>query len=174
MKKLALLMILLVLLSALCGCSGQERLEFYVVEGEALTGGESDAQLLAIAKKSGRLVFTEEQMEGYLWAEHTIRLKEPPVRGSATDGGSRLFQAEPQDRFLLVLGGRVLYWGGFAAGSASAATQISPYILDQGAQSFTIAYSSKYSEGEDPRGNQRLYSHLTNRQLLSSKLNEEE
>lgn len=173
MKKIAVLMILMALLCCLCGCKGEASLKFYVVEGEYLTGGESETEMLSIAKKSGRLVFTDADIEGYLWSEHRIRLKEAPVRGSIADGGSRLFQAEANDRFLLVLGNRVIYFGGFAAGSGSAAIQISPYIIDEGAQTFSIAYSSKYSEGEDPRGDQRLYRYLTEHQLLSSKLNEE-
>ena len=172
MKKLSFLLIILVLLASLCGCKGKETLQFYVVEGELLSGGESDGELLSIAKKRGRLVFTDADMEGYLWKDHTVRLKEAPVRGSMTDGGSRLFQAEPQDRFLLVLGNRVLYRGGFDEGSGSTTPQISPYIMDESNQSFSILFSSKYSEGEDPRGNERLYRFLTDRQLLSSKLNQ--
>lgn len=173
MKKIALFMILLFLCFALCGCKSNQELRFYVLEGEFLTGGESPSEMLALAKKKGRLVFEEAEIEGYLWTEHTVQLKETPIRGSMADGGSALFQAEAEDRFLLVLGNRVLYWGGFAAGSGSAATQMSPYIADLSNQSFCISFDKKYSEGADPRGNQQLYDHLVDRQLLSSQKEEQ-
>lgn len=172
MKRCLILALILCLAVGLFGCGGQKGLEFYVLTASSLEGYESDAQLLSLAKKEGRLVFTHEDIEGYLWAEHELRLKAQPALGSAADGGSRIFQAAAGDRFLLVLHGKVLYSGGFAASSGSVSVQSGPFIRDTSSQSFCIAFSSKYSEGSDPRGDQRLYDYLTDCQLLSSKLNE--
>lgn len=172
MKKGMMIALLLTLLLSLCGCSGAESMQFYVIPEGVIRGGESDAQLLRLAKEEGRLAFTEEQIEGYLWTDHEIRLKERPILGSASDGGSRIFRAESGDCFLLVLDSAVLYRGGFMPSSGDATVQDGPYITDTSFQSFRIAFSSKYSEGEDPRGDQQLYDYLVDHQLLSSKLNE--
>lgn len=171
MKKILSFGLILCLLLGIFGCSGQKGLEFYVVKGELLRGNESDRELLSLAKKQGRLAFTQEDLEGYLWAEHELRLKAQPSLGSAGQGGSRIFQAEAGDCFLLVLHGKLLYSGGFYSPEGSAQVQISPFIKDTSSQSFSISFSSKYSEEEDPRGNKKLYDYLADCQLLASKLN---
>lgn len=172
MKRILAFGLILCFLIGCFGCGGEKGLEFYVLQEGSLKGNESDRDLLALAKEEGRLAFTQEDLEGYHWADHEIRLKAQPALGSVSDGGSRIFQAKEGDRFLLVLHGRLLYSGGFYSGSSSAQVQISPFIKDTSFQSFSIAFSSKYSEGADPRASEKLYNYLAECQLLASKLNE--
>lgn len=170
MKRLLLILITAVLLFSLCACRSQRAdLKFYVLSAEDVTENMSDSALLSLAKKKGRLAFTGEQVQGYLWAEHQVRLKDVDVRGGAQDGGSRLFQTNAGDLFVLALGGRVIYTGGFEAGAGTVTPPRSPYITDIDETTFAICYDAKYTDCADPRGNERLYNFLTDRQLLVSR-----
>ena len=170
MKRFFLGLLALLLLLSLCGCKKSAgELKFYVLSAGDLKESMSDSDLLALAKSKGRLAFTDEQLSGWRWAEHEVKLKDPEVRGGARDGGSRLFQAGPQDLFVLALGGQLIYVGGFTAGSGTVTPTRSPYIADLDDSTFAIRFDSKYTDRSDPRGNERLYSFLTDRQLLVSR-----
>lgn len=167
MKRIIACLVLLVLLMGLCGCKATgENLKFYVIkEADVIDGMGTDA-LLQTAKTKGRLAFTAEDLEGWLWAEHTVRLKEVKVKGSAAGGGSVLFQSEKGDRFLVTLNGRVLIQGGFDPKDAGA------YIVDAGERDFKIGFEDPYQELTDPRGNGKLYNYLIDLQLLVSEFKE--
>lgn len=163
MKKIISLLVLLALLCSLCGCKATGGdLKFYVIKAADVTDGMGNDALLQTAKTKGRLAFTGEELEGWLWAEHTVRLKEVKVKGSAAGGGSVLFQTEKEDLFLVTLNGRVLIRGGFDPKAAGA------YIVDAGERDFKIGFEDPYEELSDPRGNEKLYNYLIDLQLLVS------
>ncbi len=164
MKKILFIAVAAMLL--LCsGCKKQaEDLKFYVVKQEAISADMATDVLIQTAKKEGRLAFTGADLEGWYWADHTLRLEQVNVKGSAADGGSVLFQTEAGDVFLLMLGNRLLYSGTFDAQDEGI------FIADAGERDFKIHFQNPYGDLKDPRGNQTLYEFLADQQLLLSEL----
>ena len=171
MRRMIALLVGALLLVTLCSCrKTKEDLKFYVVSGSEVTASMGDDAILAAAKKKGRVAFTGADIKGYLWASHRVQLQNVNALGGTRDGGSAFFQADPEDLFVLALGGKVLYVGGFAAGSSTVNPPRNPYIKDESSMVFSIIYDSKFGQGEDPRGNTVLYNYLTDQQLLVSKI----
>ncbi|MBQ7934757.1 MAG: hypothetical protein IJ333_00165 [Clostridia bacterium] len=169
MKRFFALLTALLLLLSLSGCKAErEDLQFYVLKEADIPQNAGNDALLQAAKSNGRLVFTGEDVAGWLWAEHTVRLKNVNVKGSAKDGGSVLFQTKAEDLFLLTLGDRVLYSGGFEVGSEGI------YIQDAGDLDFKIGFQNAYGDLSDPRGSTVLYDFLIEHRLLVSELKEEQ
>ena len=163
MKKIMAFGAVLVLLLTFCGCKAkEEHLKFYVIKAADVTADMGTDALLHTAKTEGRLAFTGEDLEGWLWADHTVRLKEVKVKGSAAGDGSVLFQTKKEDLFLVTLNGRVLMSGGFDPKADGV------YITDAGERDFKIGFENLYNDLEDPRGNERLYNYLIDLQLLVS------
>lgn len=162
--------LLVLLLGTLCSCAKtKEDLKFYVVSGSAIHAEMTDAQLLAAAKKKGRVAFTGADLKGWLWPTQQVQLQAVGALGNAGDGGSALFQAQAGDAFVLTLGSRILYAGGFKPGSGTTAVR-NPYIEDESGAVFAIVYDRQYGAGEDPRANTALYDYLTDQQLLVTKI----
>lgn len=162
MKRFIAFLLAALLLLSLAGCKAERGdLVFYVLKEADVPAAES--ALLPAARKKGRAAFTGEELEGWLWSTHTVRLKNVNVKNTAADG-SALFQTESTDVFVLVLGNEVLYRGGFSESGAGV------YIRDAGERDFELCFSDPFGEGEDPRGNTALYDFLVNQQLLVSEL----
>lgn len=173
MKKLFSLLLVLALAVSLTGCKkSKEDLRFYVLDGDLVSAGMADGVLMNLAKSKGRVAFTGADIAGWLWEDQCVQLAEVSVLGGAEDGGSRLFQAEAKDCFILALGNRVIYTGGFAPASGSVRAVRDPYIQDGEENLFYLLRDRK--DGEDPRLNSRLYDYLADQQLLVSELKTEE
>lgn len=169
MKKIIAFAAVLVLLFSMTGCKKtKEDLKFYVVPGEEITASMSDDAILAAAKAKGRVAFTGEDIAGWLWEDHRIQLQNVAVKGGANDGGSQFFQAESEDYFVLTVGKRIIYVGGFAPAGGSVKARRNPYIQDGKENTFYLLCDQKYAEGEDPRANSDLYDYLADQQLLVS------
>lgn len=169
MKKMIAFLAVMVLLFTMTGCKQtKEDLKFYVVPGEAVTASMGDDAILAAAKAKGRVAFIGADIAGWLWEDHRVQLSNIAVKGGATDGGSPLFQAEAEDYFVLTIGNRVIYAGGFAPAGGTVKARRNPYIQDGKDDTFYLLVDQKYAEGEDPRANTYLYDYLTEQQLLVS------
>lgn len=169
MKKIIAFAAVLVLLFTLTGCKKtKDELKFYVIPGEEVSAGMGEEVLLNIAKTEGRVAFTGSDIAGWLWEEHRVQFKNISVVGGAKDGGSTFFQAEAEDCFVLAIGSRVIYAGGFAPSSGSVRATRNPYIRDGADDTFYLLCDRKYGEGEDPRTDSYLYDYLTDQQLLVS------
>lgn len=162
MKRIVVWMMAFVMLLPLTGCKANaEDLVFYVLKKEEVPVAES--ALLSAAKEKGRAVFTGEDLEGWLWSTHTVRLKQVNVKNTAA-GGSALFQSEKDDVFVLVLGNQVLYSGGFDEDAEGLC------LRDAGERDFELVFSDSFGDSKDPRGNTALYDFLIEQQLLVSAL----
>ncbi|MBQ6824021.1 MAG: hypothetical protein IJP27_05170 [Clostridia bacterium] len=169
MKRLIAILVAALLLFSLSGCKKtKEDLKFYVVPGEAVTATMGDQAILRAAKKEGRVAFTGENLAGWLWEEHRVQLKDLVVEGGNTDGGSSLFQADAEDLFVLTVGNKIIYVGGFLPAGGSVKALRNPYIQDGTDDTFYLLIDRKYEEGEDPRANAYLYDYLVDQQLLVS------
>jgi hypothetical protein len=157
------------------GCKKtKEDLKFYVVPGEAVTASMGDDAILAAAKAKGRVAFTGSDIAGWHWEEHRVQLSGIAVKGGATDGGSPLFQAEAEDYFVLTIGNRVIYAGGFAPAGGTVKAHRNPYIQDGKEDTFYLLVDQKFADGEDPRANGYLYEYLAEQQLLVSAIHSAE
>ena len=173
MKKTLALLLWLCLVLTLCSCTHSAgKLQFYVVPAEAYNQNQTDQELLATAKEKGRPAFTDEDLEGVVWQEQLFQMKGLNVLGGYQDGGSAIFQAKAEDAFVLALGNRVIYTGGFEP-KAGTAPHRNPYIADDSATVFSIKYDEKYGTA-DARWNEDLYQYLADRQLLVSNLHQKE
>ena len=171
MKKILCFLTVLVLLFAMTGCKKtKEELKFYVVDGDAVSLSFADDVVLNTARREGRVAFTGEDIAGWLWEEHRVQLKEVAVLGGSNDGGSRLFQAEAEDCFVLAIGNRVIYTGSFAPASGTVRALRDPYIQDGAEDTFYLLCDQKYAEGQDPRADSYLYNYLAEQQLLVSEI----
>ena len=171
MKKIWCFALVMVLLFTMTGCKKtKEDLKFYVVSGDAVSAGMADDVVLHTARQEGRVAFTGDDIAGWLWEEHRVQLAEVSVLGGSKDGGSRLFQAEAEDCFVLAIGDRVIYAGSFAPSSGSVRAVRNPYIQDGKDDTFYLLCDQKYAEGEDPRVNSYLYDYLADQQLLVSEI----
>ncbi len=171
MKKIIAFTAVLALFFTLSGCKkSKEDLVFYVVPGEAVTASMVDNSLLTTAKMKGRVAYTGEDLSGWLWEEHRVQLKDVAVTGGQTNGGSALFQADAGDIFVLAVGDRVIYAGGFAPATGSVKAIRNPYIQDGESDTFYLLCDQKYAQGEDPRVNTYLYDYLADQNLLVSTL----
>lgn len=168
MKKFLSLLVLAGLLFTLCSCKAKgDDLKFYVIKNEDMVKNAGADAMLHTAKTKGRLAFCANDLEGWLWAEHTVRLKEVKVKGSAAGGGSVLFQTKKEDFFLVTLKGRILMTGTFDPTAGGV------YITDQGDRDFALGFYDPFSEHQDSRANQKLYDYLTQMQLLVSELKDQ-
>ncbi len=175
MKKIIAIWMIALLLLGCTACRRQrDDLKFYVVRGSEVAAGGGESGLLSQARRNGRIAFTGADIKGWDWAHHQVELKGVAVRGGETDGGSRLFQATAEDLFLLVLGNRVIYSGGFAKGSATVADLQPLYIEDGEGDTFYLRLNGKFQEGADPRADETLYKYLTAQQMLVSAVNTDE
>lgn len=171
MKKIAIFLLAVVMIISLAGCKKtKEDLKFYVVDGNLVSEGMADDVLLNVARQEGRVAFTGEDLSGWHWEAHRVQLKDVAVLGGARDGGSRLFQAEADDCFILTLGDRLVYAGSFAPASGSVRAVRNPYIQDGEEDTFYLLCDRKFEEGKDPRINETLYTYLADQQLLVSEI----
>ena len=169
MKKWIAVALILLLACGLAGCKAQkDDLKFYVLKKADVTDSMVDSALLQAAKEKGRIAFTAEDIKGWYWQEQKVYLQDVSVLGGQKDGGSALFQAEAEDVFLLVLGNRVLYSGGFQAAGSTVSPLREIYIKDGEEDSFSIACRKEYEAAEDPRNQTVLYNYLAEQQLLAS------
>lgn len=178
MKKGLFISFLIVLfILALSGCSNQKvsDLKFYIVERSQLTASLSKGEILSLAKKSGRVAFDGDDIDGYNWQTHTVKFKKDSVTslGSLTEekGGSAIFKVDDSYAFVLIINDQLVYYGGFEQGSKNPSVPLQPYIQDVDRYSFKILFDEKYSDIPDNRANQDLYSFLNKFGLLSSKSN---
>ncbi len=173
MKRTIALLLVCCLMLALGGCTQKAgELHFYVLSAGDFNQNQTDGELLATAKEKGRLAFTDEDLHGVLWKEQQFELKQLNVLGGHQDGGSAIFQSDAEDAFVIALGGRVIYAGGFAPKTGSVPHR-NPYIKDQDSTVFTVCYDEKYGQ-TDARWNETLYQYLADRQLLVSSFMEKE
>ena len=171
MKRIGCLALTVLLLLVMTGCKKtKEDLKFYIVDGDAVSVGMADGAVLNTARREGRVAFTGEDLAGWSWEEQRVQLADVSVVGGSRDGGSRLFQADADDCFVLAIGNRVIYTGSFAPDSGSVRAVRNPYIQDGEGDTFYLLCDRKYAEGEDPRINGYLYKYLTDRQLLVSEI----
>lgn len=162
MKRILAVFLAALLLLSLAGCKAEpEDLVFYVLKKEEVPSVES--ALLSAAKERGRAAFTGADLEGWLWSAQRVRLKNVNVKNTAADG-SALFQTASTDVFVLVLGNKVLYSGGFQESGAGV------YLRDAGERDFQLLFSDPFGDQADPRGNTALYDFLVDQQLLVSEL----
>lgn len=168
-KSLIAILMMLLLLCGLTACSARRSdLKFYVLKKADVVDNMSDSALLAAAKSKGRLAFTGEDVRAWYWADHQVLLRELSVYGGAQEGGSRLFQAEAEDLFILALGNRILYIGGFASAGETLGEPQEIYIEDGYADNFAIACRREYDAAEDPRNVTALYNYLADHDLLTT------
>lgn len=173
MKRFLAVLLVCCLGLSLGGCTkGAGELQFYVIPAGSFNPNQTDSELLATAKEKGRIAFTDEDLAGVVWKEQRFELKELNVLGGYRDGGSAIFQANPEDAFVIALGGRVVYAGGFAPKNGTVAHR-NPYIKDESATVFTFCFEEKYGTA-DSRWNDTLYQYLADRQLLVSGIFEPE
>ena len=169
MKRIFALAAVLVLLFTMTGCKKtKEDLKFYVIPGEEISSDMGNDVLLQVAKTKGRVAFTGGDIAGWLWEDHRVQLQNVYVLGGVTDGGSKFFQAEAEDCFVLAIGNRVIYAGGFAPAEGAVRATRNPYIQDGTEDTFYLLCDRKYAEGEDPRTDSYLYNYLADQQLLVS------
>lgn len=172
MKKILSFLLVVGLLFSMTGCKkNKEDLKFYVVDGDLVSAGMADGVLLNIARTKGRVAITGADIAGWHWEEHRVQLADVSVLGGAKDGGSRMFQADAEDCFVLTVGNRVIYAGSFAPSSGSVRAVRNPYIQDGEEDTFYLLCDRKYADGEDPRVNSDLYNYLVDQQLLVSEIN---
>ncbi len=156
-------------------CSGQKRdsLRFYVVSRSQLSASMSASETAKFVRENGRLVFDGDDIEGYNWQTHTVTLKSSAVPSvgavTAESGGSAVFKTDDTHAFVLLLGGHMLYTGGFKSGVKNPDVPLQPSIEDSGRYSFKITFDGKYASGNDPRSDAKLYDFLNSQGLLSSK-----
>ena len=167
-KRLIAVLILIMMLVCLAACkSGRADLKFYVLKNADVAENMSDPALLAAAKSKGRVAFTGEDIRGWYWADHQVLLRELSVYGGTQNGGSRLFQAEAEDVFILALGNRIIYSGGFESAVEPLGDAKEIYIVDGEKDNFAIACRGDYDAAEDPRNVTALYNYLAEYNLLS-------
>ena len=167
-KRLTAIILLIAMLLCLASCSsGRADLKFYVLKKEYVAENMADFSLLAAAKRDGRVAFTGEDLRGWYWPDHQVLLRELSVYGGAQKGGSKLFQAEPGDVFILVLGNRIIYSGGFASAEETLGDTKEIYIEDGAADNFAVVCRNEYEAKDDPRNVDILYDYLADYNLLS-------
>lgn len=169
MKKRSIaILILMIMLVCLASCrSARADLKFYVLKKADVAENMSNSALLSAAKQNGRVAFTGEDLRGWYWPDHQVLLRNLSVYGGAQDGGSRLFQAESGDVFILALGNRIIYTGGFASAEETVGDTKEIYIEDGAADNFAVVCRNQYEAEEDPRNAERLYNYLAEYNLLS-------
>ncbi len=169
-KRILALFLAGLLLLGLCSCRAErEDLKFYVVQGADVSDSMVDSTLLQVAKEKGRLAFTGADIRSWYWADHQVLLRDLPVRGGATDGGSALFQAKAEDVFICALGNEVMYVGGFTAAGDGVSLPREIYIEDGAADNFAICCRVEYDAAADPRNVEKLYDYLAQYDLLTGK-----
>ena len=173
MKRIIAGALLGALLLALCSCGRTSAdLTFYVLAEGTYSLNQTDEELFQLAKKQGRKALTQKDLNGVLWQEQRFELKGLNVLGACGDGGSALFQATAGDLFVVALGNRVLFSGGFAPKSGTLPVK-NPYIKDETHTVFALCYDEKYGTA-DTRWNDTLYRYLADHQLLVSNIFEPE
>ena len=147
-------------------------LEIYVIEQSKLDSALNDNETVKLVKKSGRLVFDGNDINGYNWETHTVTMKKEAVpshsKVTTESGGSAIFKVNDSYAYMLILNNSLIYSGGFMYGSKNPSIPLQPSISDIDEYSFKITFDSKYSTGADPRDNKSLYKYLNEFGLLSS------
>lgn len=173
-KRIMTTLLISAILLTICGCSQDKKsdLAFYVIKRNNITASLSDREVVKVAKKSGRLAFDGEDIEGYNWQTHTVKLYESAVPSlgsvSAESGGSKIFKADDTYAFVLIIKNELIYLGGFKAGSKNPDIPLQPSIRDGEEYTFSIVFDAKYSTGPDNRSNNKLYDFLNKFGMLSS------
>ena len=169
MKKRFIAILMMILMLACCtSCrAAQSDLKFYVLKKADVAENMTESALLAAAKSQGRVAFTGEDLLGWYWPDHQVLLRELSVHGGAQKGGSKLFQAEAGDVFILALGNRIIYSGGFASAEETLGDAKEIYIQDGSADNFAVACRNEYEAKDDPRNVDILYDYLADHNLLS-------
>ena len=177
MKRLIIVSVIVSLLITLCSCAEATAsdLKFYVLNRELLSDSMNSSEIIKTAKKEGRLAFDGEDIISYNWQNHTVNLTKDAVGSvSATtlqSGGSSIFKVDDSFAFVLIIGNKLIYTGGFTSGIKNPQIPLQPSIKDESRYSFSINFDSKYSEKKDNRQNKNLYNFLENQGLLTTKKN---
>lgn len=167
-KRLIAVLMLITMLICLASCrAARSDLKFYVLKKADVAENMADSALLAAAKSRGRVAFTGEDLRGWYWPDHQVLLRDLSVRGGAQEGGSQIFQAEAGDLFILALGNRIIYVGGFSAAEDTLGETKEIYIEDGTADNFAVACRNEYDAEQDPRNVDALYNYLAEYDLLS-------
>lgn len=167
-KRLIAILILIMSLLCLASCRSERAdLKFYVLKKEDVAENMADSALLAAAKRDGRVAFTGEDLRGWYWPDHQVLLRDLSVYGGAEEGGSKLFQAQAGDIFVLALGNRIIYSGGFASETETLGDTKEIYIEDGTADNFAVVCRNEYEAEQDPRNVDALYDYLADYDLLS-------
>ncbi len=176
MKK-PLLFIVFLLIISLTGCKNESKSDFkiYVVSRDLITQDLSENEIINVAKKSGRLAFDGDDIQGYNWETHTLTLKDNSVTShgavTAESGGSTIFKVDDTYAFIFSLNDKLIYYGGFMQGSKNPDIPLQPYMADKDTTSVKIEFDNKYADHKDNRSNTQLYSFFNKFGLLSSKTN---
>lgn len=167
-KRFIAIFILIMMLGCLSSCRAPRAdLKFYVLKQADAAENMAESALLAAAKRDGRVAFTGEDLRGWYWPDHQVLLRNLLVYGSAQGGGSRIFQAEAGDLFILALGNRIIYTGGFSAAEDTLGQSSELYIEDGTADNFAVVCRGEYEAEQDPRNVDALYDYLADYDLLS-------
>ena len=164
-----------VLLLTSCSDNKITDLRFYVIERSKISNSMSDGEIVKASKNNGRLVFDGDDIDGYNWQNHTVRIKESSITslGALTEekGGSAIFKVDDTYAFVITIKDKLVYYGGFEHGTKNPSVPLQPYIQDIDRFSFKILFDSKYPDAGDSRSNESFYSFLNEFGLLSSKSN---
>lgn len=160
----------------LVGCAKREGLALYILPRELITAQMSDGDILKMARQNGRLALDENSIAGVDWEGQRFRLTAAAVPAVGTvskeSGGSALLKTTDKDIFVLEVGGKLIYWGGFLMGTANPAAEQSLLLVDEGRYTFSLRHSERY-QGADQRFNSTLYNFLQKNKLLKSSVSDD-
>ena len=165
--------LLMCLIMCACSARGKENLKIYIVDRTLIDDNMTSSEIVSLAYDRGRLAFDGNDIEGYQWSGHVVRLKDEAVpslgSNSKEDGGSTIFKSKDTDIFILVINKTFIYYGGFEMGTTNPQTPLQPNIKDAGRYTFSINFDSKYAEFSDPRNSEYLYRFLSENEILVTK-----
>ena len=174
MRRLWMGVVTACLLFCLCACSAPKEIDLYIVPRDTITAQMSGGDIAALAKKSGRLALSEQSIEGVDWEKQKFRLTRAAVPSvgsvSHADGGSALLKTKDTDAFVLLVGGKYVYHGGFAMGVSNPNAPCDILIEDSGRYAIRVTLSAKAPT--DQRYSDTLYKALSANGLLRSEVAE--
>ena len=174
-KILCIILIILSLISCSCTSIKSSDLMFYVIVREAIHSDMSDSEIVDTVKSEGRLAFDGDDIEGYNWQNHVVKLHDESVPSlgyvTAESGGSTIFKTDDTYAFVLIIKNTLIYVGGFKQGSKNPNIPLQPSIRDIDNNTFSITFDSKYVEYADNRSDSKLYDFLSKQGLLSAAIN---
>ena len=160
-----------------CSCANSQKsdLAFYVISRDSIHDDMSDSEIVSTTKSQGRLVFNGEDIEGYNWQNHIVKLHDEsvPSLGYVTNesGGSAVFKTDDTYAFVLLIKNELIYVGGFKQGVKNPEIPLQPSIRDFDNNTFSITFDGKYTEYTDNRSDNRLYNFLNKHGILSASIN---